>query len=211
MLAELASLIAIFGRIWDAIKSVIGPILSKYSRPNLGLVDRFFLGEQGVRSAGTIRLFLQNTGKATAKDILVKLRVFQPQDASPGHKLFFNDDIGSLESYRKPSWLEFDRLKPQVYQFRLRSEIFVNTGVEGALEIAHFIVFTVEDTPPGDLDHKVEWTIHCADNPLTTGTITRKGIDLKKELLKHEYESGHIIGYEIPSGRLPSPPENDSE
>jgi hypothetical protein len=209
LIAELASLVNLFRSLFEFIVSALR---RKHNQPKLELIDRFHLGDQGVKSAGTVRLFLQNTGKAAAKDILVKLKVVKPRDAYPGYKLFFNEDIGSLESYKKPGFLETDRwLKPEIYDFRLKPDIFVNPGLQAALEIARFIVFAVEDTPPADLDHKVEWTIHCADNPLTTGLIMREGIDLKRQLLKNEYESGHVIGYEIPSGKLPEPSKDDSE
>jgi len=190
-------------RTFFALFGAIGRALSR-KHPKLGVVWRFRLDEQGVESAGTIRLFLQNMGKAAGKDILIRLKVIKPRDAYPGYKLFFNEDIGSLESYRKPGFLETERLlKPEVYDFRLRSAIFVNPGDEAALEIARFIVFAVEKTPPSDLDHGIEWTVHCAGEQSVTNRIIVDGATLRRMLLTNLYESGRVIGYEIPSGQLP--------
>jgi hypothetical protein len=174
-------------------------------RPKLELTDRFFLGDQGVRSAGTVRLFVENTGRATAKDIFIRLKVIKPADARPKYKLFFNEDVGSLESYREPGLLDTARYsKPETYDFRLKPEIFVNPGITARLEIAYFIVFTVEKTKPEALDHEIEWTVHYGKNSANTGIIKKSGIDIKRQLLKNEYESGHVIGYEIPSNILPA-------
>lgn len=106
----------------------------RQQRPRLRLIRRFCPDEQGVKSAGTVRLFLENTGKGTAKDVLIKLKVLKPTDAYPGYKLFFNEDIGSLESRKKPSFLDTNP-RAEVYEYRLKPGIFVNPGSDAALKL----------------------------------------------------------------------------
>lgn len=203
------TILAAFKTCLDLLSSISGLLSRK--RPKLGLVHRIHPNEQGVESACTVRLLIQNTGKSVGRDILVQLKVVKPLDAHPGYKLFFNDDIGCLESYQKPGFLETDRhWKPQLYSFRLKPDVFVNPGTSGQLQICRFIAFAVEDTQPSVLDHDIGWGIHSAGQKPTDGRITIDGALLKQKLLKNLYDGGRVVGYEIPSGRLPEDPEDSS-
>jgi hypothetical protein len=186
------------------LKLAIDKLRRVLSRPKLELTYAFRPNSQGVPNAGEVHFLIKNSGRASAQGIVVNLIISKPQDIYPGRGLFFDETIGCLEHSDTANVMDMSKWhKPKKYRYRLKAGVFINPGADHAQMIFRTIVFAAEKTAPGELDHKIEWRISCSDIPSEEETIALQGVDLKRMLMTSLYESGRVIGYEVPSGKIP--------
>jgi hypothetical protein len=207
LISFLASLAAICTAVWAALRFIISPLFRKHFQPKLRLIDSFLPGSQGESSGGELHIFIENTGWRAAKDIVVELSVFRPTDISVGHGLFFDTKIGHIES--EPKIEVFAPMpSPLVFRYRLESNVFVNPIPDGPLPIARLIrAISPKDTAE-KLDIDIMWTTSCLDVRPTAGYITKKGTELRSEIIAKLPSAER---QKIPQGGVPESSEKDRE
>jgi hypothetical protein len=192
-------------------KVFVARLLGLFSKPKLKLVHEFHPGSRGDESTGTIRVAIQNSGKRIAKNILVELRIYKPQEISVEYGPFFDRDRGDVTALDDSGrWDVSTRLKPKRYQYRLKSHVFVDAQ-RPPLEVAHFIVCVAESTTAESLDHEMEWTIYAAGAAPTAGQLAWSGFDLKQRLMGNPHETERVVGHDVPSDGLPEVAEGATE
>lgn len=177
----------------DPIPSIVAIALTRITnwlgnwvmKPKLVVVYELHPDTKLVKGSGNFRLLIKNEGYGTSQGGIVDLKIHKPGGACPGHKLFFQEHLGEIESTR--SKLAGDMIKdskPHHCRFRLHPKTFINKG-DDPVEIAHLpmMAWSRQDNSAVEFDVDIEWTIKYPSVEDQCGRIKVDGSSLMKILL----------------------------